>query len=84
MTERPLKPKERLKKHFWALFVCWLPALLTCVFVIGFRFDYLWAAFLNTLVLLYWPVLLPVALEIDYRKQLKNYRENRQSGAPKT
>ncbi|WP_159976711.1 hypothetical protein [Roseobacter cerasinus] len=44
------------------------PAIIS-IFVVGFRFDYLWAAIINGVVLLYWPVFVPIAVEEAFRKQ---------------
>ncbi|MCV3270846.1 hypothetical protein [Roseobacter sinensis] len=44
------------------------PALIS-IFVVGFRFDYLWAAIINGVVLLCWPVFVPIAVEEAFRKQ---------------
>lgn len=61
-----LEPQKRFKIQFWKLFFCWLPMWLVSVFIIGFRFDYFWAVFVNVMAWLYWPVLIPVAFYIDY------------------
>lgn len=58
-----------LKQSLFAFLVGFASPALISIFVIGFRFDYLWAAIVNGVVVLYWPVFVPIAIEEAYRKQ---------------
>jgi hypothetical protein len=64
--------KEILRKRILGLFVCYLSPLLVSIFFVGFRFDGVWAIFVNGLVLLYWPVLVPIAIADEYQRVKKD------------
>ena len=62
--------KQILKELFWYLFLFgFTPPALISIFVIGLRFDYLWAVIVNGFVLLYWPIIVPLVVEDAFRKQ---------------
>lgn len=64
--------KSIIKKRIVTYAIFYLCPLFVSLFFVGFRFDGTWAIYINGLVLLYWPVLVPIGIADEYRRVKKN------------